>query len=149
MKYTLATCLLAGICCAGPALAETELKPGEISVAEARAATLTRGALLIDVRTPEEWAETGLAAGAVRLTLDDPDFIETITALTGGDTTSQVAFICRSGNRSLTARSRLMAAGYTQVTSVAGGMMAETGWKSAGLPTVADSDCGIEVTATC
>lgn len=123
--------------------------PAEITPVEAQVAMVARGAILIDVRTPGEWARTGLAEGAARVSLQDPDFIEKVVAITGGDSDAEVAFICRSGRRSLAAAEKLMEAGYTNVSSVAGGMMADQGWQAAGLPMVAESDCGEAVTATC
>ena len=122
---------------------EPVLKP-EISAAEARRAMIEDGVILIDVRTPGEWAQTGLAAGAARVTLEDPAFVEKVIDITGGNTQARVAFICRSGNRSKTARDRLRRAGYPHVTSVAGGMLARAGWNSEGFPTVSLAEAGCE-----
>lgn len=92
------------------------------------------GALLVDVRTPAEWAETGIPATAHAVMLQDPQFLEKIRALTGGDTTRRIALICRSGNRSAKARDLLGAAGFTNVTSVAGGVLGPEGWLDLELP---------------
>ncbi len=124
---------------AEPAGLPKEMTP--VAVADARASG--DDLLLIDVRTPGEWLQSGLAQGAARVTLQDPDFLARVEALTGGDRARPVAFICRSGNRSGTARDRLIRAGYTHVTSVSGGMLGREGWTRAGLPlaTGADDDC--------
>ena len=92
------------------------------------------GGLLIDVRTPEEWRTTGVPVTAHTLTLDDPEFMSTIERLTKGDKDRRIAFICRSGHRSAKARDRLLADGYTNVTSIAGGVTGTEGWIDADLP---------------
>lgn len=157
MRLKALVCSLAGAlsigACAdeGAGLPASELG-AEISAAEARRAMIEDDVILIDVRTPGEWAQTGLARGAARVTLQDPAFVGKVEAITGGDRSAKIAFICRSGNRSKTARDRLKRAGYPHVTSVAGGMLARKGWNSEGYPTVslADAGCaGADITASC
>ncbi|MEQ9317194.1 MAG: rhodanese-like domain-containing protein [Henriciella sp.] len=92
------------------------------------------GALLIDVRTPKEWAESGVPVTAHTVSLEDPDFMSTIERLTKGDKDRSIALICRSGNRSAKARDELIEAGYTNVTSIAGGVSGTNGWIDADLP---------------
>jgi rhodanese-related sulfurtransferase len=118
------------------------LKP-EISVLEARQAQLDGDIILIDVRRPGEWESTGLPQGAARATLQDDDFIAQVEAIVAGRRDAQIAFTCRTGDRSKTARDRLRAAGYSNVTSVSGGLLGRNGWKRAGLPlmSLAQADC--------
>ena len=99
--------------------------------AEQKAAALEL--VLVDVRQPEEWAETGVAPGAVLITLQDADFLDQLAAATKGDKGVPVAFICRSGKRSGTAAEKAKAAGYTQVYNVPGGMSMAGGWIDSGL----------------
>lgn len=100
--------------------------PLEITVAEALAKR-DAGAFILDVRQPEEWNEFhvpdstliplgDLAARAAELPKDQ-----------------EIVIVCRSGNRSAQARDILLGAGFTQVTSMAGGL---TQWKAVGYPTV-------------
>ena len=100
--------------------------PLEISVDEA-VAKRDSGAFILDVRQPEEWNEVHvpdstliplgeLAARAAELPKDQ-----------------EIVIVCRSGNRSAQARDLLLGAGFTQVTSMAGGL---NQWKAAGYPTV-------------
>lgn len=92
------------------------------------AMTLVReGALLLDVREPEEWA-TGHIAGARHVPLRrlDP------ATLPAG---SRVVAVCRSGNRSGVAAALLVAAGHDAV-NLDGGM---TAWTEAGRPVVVDA----------
>jgi rhodanese-related sulfurtransferase len=96
---------------------------------------------LIDVRQPNEWAETGIPVTAKGVTLQRPDFVEAILAEVGGDKTKPVALICRSGNRSKTGAEQLIAAGFTNVTNIGDGMIGRAGigegWLAARLPTQA------------
>ncbi len=157
MRLKALVCSLAGAVSLGACADEGASSPvsdlrAEISAAEARRAMIEDDVILIDVRTPGEWAQTGLPRGAARVTLQDPAFVGKVEAIIGGDRTAKIAFICRSGNRSKTARDRLKRAGYSHVTSVAGGMLARNGWNSEGYPTVslANAECaGAHMTASC
>lgn len=86
-----------------------------------------QGAVLLDVREPEEWA-VGHAPGAVHLPLGQ---IDQAPELVDG---KEVFAICRSGRRSLEATRHLKAVGI-EARNVAGGMQA---WATAGLPVVRD-----------
>ncbi len=82
--------------------------------------------LLLDVRTPQEYAQDGHVAGSILIPLDE------LGARTAELPTDQpIACICRSGNRSAQACGFLADQGYETV-NVAGGMNA---WKQAGYPT--------------
>ncbi len=93
--------------------------------------------LMVDVRRPEEWAETGVAPGAALITLQDTDFLDRLAAAAGGNKEAAIAFICRSGVRSAAATGKARAAGYTNVYNITGGMSMAGGWIDAGLPLVA------------
>ena len=92
------------------------------------------GGLLIDVRTPEEWQQTGVPVTAHTISVEDGDFVSQVEAITQGDKTRRIALICRSDNRSATARDQLLQAGYENVTSVEGGVTGPNGWIDADLP---------------
>jgi len=100
--------------------------PDEISVAEA-AAKRDAGAFILDVRQPDEWNEVHVP-GSTLIPLDQLE-----ARLNEVPKDKEVVVICRSGNRSQPGRDALKAAGFTQVTSVTGGLKE---WKAAGLPTV-------------
>lgn len=105
--------------------------PGAAASAEvtvARAAELqSRGAFLVDVRQPEEWAE-GHIQGSTLIPLDD---LESRLAEVPKD--RDVVVVCHSGNRSKHGRDLLLRAGYARVASMAGGLAA---WEAAGRQTV-------------
>ncbi|NTW04335.1 MAG: rhodanese-like domain-containing protein [Oscillochloris sp.] len=80
---------------------------------------------LLDVRTPEEFSQDGHVAQATLIPLDQLD-----SRLSELPSDKPIACICRSGNRSTTACTDLLARGY-DVTNVTGGMKA---WAAAGYP---------------
>lgn len=84
------------------------------------------GALLLDVREPDEW-RVGHIADAVHMPLGDvaPESVPRDRV---------VIAVCRSGNRSGKAAAQLAAAGV-DVRNMAGGMKA---WAQAGLPITTD-----------
>jgi rhodanese-related sulfurtransferase len=97
--------------------------------------------LLIDIRQPEEWADTGSPAGAQRLDLRSPTFLDRLSALAEGDKTRPIALICASGGRSARTATALAEAGFTNVLDVSEGMLGSSagpGWLARGLPVVTD-----------
>jgi rhodanese-related sulfurtransferase len=99
--------------------------PAEISVAEA-AAKRDEGAFILDVRQPDEWNQVHIP-GATLIPLDQLE-----ARMNEVPKDQEIVVVCRSGNRSAQGRDILKSAGYTQVTSMAGGM---NQWSAAGLPT--------------
>jgi rhodanese-related sulfurtransferase len=97
---------------------------------------MDRGVTTLDIRRPDEWAETGTIKGVQRLTAFDkngqfvPGFPDALGKLVDQD--AEVVLICRTGRRSL-ALARAMAdqAGYTKVYTHATGM---SDWIKAGNP---------------
>lgn len=94
---------------------------------------------LVDIRTPEEWRETGVPASAHAVTLDQPPqaLMTKIDALLAGDRSRPLALICRTGNRSSKLAVELRKQGYTNVIDVAEGLAGGRngqGWAKAGLP---------------
>lgn len=89
---------------------------------------VARGAVLIDVRTPEEFDEAHVE-GALLLDVSDPGFDEQVSALD-----PDVAYVvyCRTGNRSAAATARMARRGIGEVYD-AGGLAA---WVDAGAPIV-------------
>ncbi|MCS7034640.1 MAG: rhodanese-like domain-containing protein [Phycisphaerae bacterium] len=84
---------------------------------------------LIDVRTPLEFREVHCPfARNLPLSELDP---QQVMRLRRGAADQPVYFICRSGSRAKQACERLIAAGFTNVVNVTGGMLA---WVEQGLP---------------
>jgi rhodanese-related sulfurtransferase len=100
--------------------------PSEISVADA-VAKQKAGAFILDVREPSEWNDAHIA-GATLISLG-----ELQSRVNELPKDKEIVVVCRSGNRSAQGRDILLNSGFTQVTSMAGGL---NEWKAAGYPTV-------------
>ena len=91
----------------------------EMSVDEMKAT----GALIVDIRTPQEWKDTGVIAGAKLVTFGDADgFLKAV----GKDLTDgrPLILVCRSGNRSSSAAAALAGKIPNRIISANGGMSA-------------------------
>jgi rhodanese-related sulfurtransferase len=104
--------------------------------------------VLIDIRTPEEWRETGVARGATRIDMRHPGgprgFAEEVLRHVGGDRNAAIGLICRTGNRSTQVQRALQDLGFTRVYNVKEGMAgsdAGPGWVKRGLPIDPCSAC--------
>lgn len=120
----------------------------DLTPQEARAQAAAGKIRLIDVRTPDEWRETGVALGAARINMYHPEgaegFTRDVLKLVGGDRNAPIAVICRSGNRSTQVQRYLAGQGFTHVYNVREGMQggnAGPGWISRGLPVEACKTC--------
>lgn len=75
---------------------------------------------LLDVRTPEEWAE-GIIKGAEKIDFYDDNFSKNIEKL---DKSIPVFIYCRSGGRSSEAATILKEKGFSKVYNLEGGISA-------------------------
>jgi rhodanese-related sulfurtransferase len=105
--------------------ASAETHPLEITIAEYFATRQQMPTQVIDVRERDEW-DGGHMADATLLPLGELE--QRRHEL---DLAAPVVIVCRSGRRSLTAAEILLEAGFQDVRSLAGGMIA---WHDAGLP---------------
>jgi rhodanese-related sulfurtransferase len=96
--------------------------PAEINTAMAYE-MFEEGAYMLDVRNPDEWVEYHVD-GATLIPL--PELEGRVNEVPRDQ---EIIVICNSGNRSQVARDILLEAGFTNVTSIAGGIQ---GWMSAG-----------------
>lgn len=88
---------------------------------------INKGAVVLDVRTTEEFA-AGHIASARNIPL--PQLADRLVDVAKNKDTP-VVVVCASGARSATAAAQLRKAGHTQVVNLQGGLGA---WQSAGLP---------------
>lgn len=109
-----------------PAAPAVDALPAEVSVKQA-AELRGEGVFVLDVREPDEWAQAHIP-GATLIPLGE---LQSRVAELPKD--QPVLVYCRSGNRSATGRDILKAAGFENVTSMAGGI---NEWKAAGYETV-------------
>ena len=98
--------------------------PLEITIAQA-AEKREQGAYILDVRQPEEWIQFHIP-GAILIPLG-----ELSSRLSEVPKDREVVVVCRTGRRSAQGRDILRNAGYTEVTSMSGGV---TQWQAQGLP---------------
>ena len=87
------------------------------------------GGVLLDIRTPEEYAE-GHLADATLINFYDKDFEDQLKLL---DKKVNYSIYCRSGNRSSTALKTMEKLGFKNVYELQGGIGA---WANVGLPIV-------------
>jgi rhodanese-related sulfurtransferase len=108
-----------------------------LSASDAYAAARSGEVVLVDIRRPSEWAETGIGEGAAPMDMRRGDFVERLTELTGGDSSRVIALICARGVRSRRMAQQLRDAGFSNVIDVPEGMLgsgAGPGWLARGLP---------------
>ncbi len=115
----------------GPALSAPD------AYAQMQAGTLT----LIDVRTPGEWRETGVAQGALRISMasaqGETGFIQQVDTALDSDKKKSIGLIGLAGSRSANAQKVLLASGFNHVYTVSEGMRGSSagpGWIARKLP---------------
>lgn len=142
---TLGVILLPMAAAVSPVLAADE--SGILTAPEASRMVAAGELILIDVRSRDEWRETGIPRGALAISIHDPrgrdGFLEKVGAAIGRDPGRPVATICAAGVRSYRTQAWLADAGYRQVLNVREGMLgrwrpfepSQPGWLKRGLPT--------------
>ena len=119
-------------------------------IAPERARDMARNGevMIIDIRRPDEWQETGIPSGAERATVSfnrgTAKFLRRIAKLTEGDKSKPIALICAAGVRSKHASQLLRNRGYTQVMDISEGMLGNergAGWLRRKLPVNRCGDC--------
>jgi rhodanese-related sulfurtransferase len=108
----------------GPEAVTTTGLPAEVNIEEAYG-LVQSGAFLLDVREQHEW-DSFHATDATLIPLG-----ELASRIDEVPPDQEIVVICNSGNRSRTGRDILFEAGFSSVTSAAGGSQA---WRSAGYP---------------
>ena len=103
--------------------------PVRVGVSEFATAIDTPGTQIIDVRTPEEFAE-GHIAGAVNIPVESADFLDNVAQL---DPSGTYAVYCRSGNRSQGAVDGMASVGIGNIYELESGTI---GWTGEGRPLV-------------
>lgn len=115
----------------GPTLAASD------AFAQAQAGKLT----LIDVRHTDEWLQTGVPKGALRIDMTNKQgeagFIQRVSTALDGNKNTPIALVSLTGNRGSNAQRVLREAGFTHVFNIKEGMMGSSagpGWIARGLP---------------
>lgn len=92
---------------------------------------MANGGLIVDIRAPEDWAETGVIAGAKLLTFEDAQSFVAKVAPDLADGRDLI-LVCRSGRQSATAAQALVPMIPNHIISVHGGMslIVESGYQA-------------------
>lgn len=126
-------------CAAAPALAQQDPLPS-VSVKEAHDRLKAGKSVLVDIRRPEEWKDTGVAEGAQMLDMTSPSFLARLQALRMENPGKMIDIICRTANRSKRVQEILAQNGWRGfIVNVRGGMLGNPGnpgWLSENLPIV-------------
>ncbi|KPF63336.1 hypothetical protein IP69_19270 [Bosea sp. AAP35] len=117
----------------GGAVAQTT----SLSAREAYDAARTGTLLLLDIRTPEEWRDTGIPQGAIALDVETPAFEVRLAGQRLDHPRKRIALIDRSGGLSASIRTKLAGRGFRDILAVRGGMLGPGGWLEQKLPVVA------------
>lgn len=118
----------------------------DLSAPEAYSAAREGKLRLIDIRTPDEWRQTGVAPGAglVDFYRGPVVLLDAVLQMVDGDRSKPIALICRTGNRTTHAQKFLQQQGFTRVYNVKEGMVgsaAGPGWLKRSLPVDACARC--------
>lgn len=113
-----------------------------ITAIEAYEAAKAGEIILVDIRSQQEWAQTGIGEGAIGIDMRTKLFFERLNTLRTDNPDTPIALICRSGNRSGGVFDHLTNRGFENLLDVSEGMSGGPngkGWIASGLPTYAVS----------
>ena len=130
----------------------TESEVGKVNSIQCWEALQTRpNSYLIDVRTPEEWQETGIAdLSSIKKDVNllawifftphihpNNDFLKELEHILPSKQ-AELFFMCKSGGRSMQAANAALSRGYNKVYNVDGGFVGNiednSGWMNSKLP---------------
>lgn len=129
--------LLLAAFCSLPGRAVAQQALPSLSVREAHEAAKAGKLVLVDIRTPEEWSDTGVPEGAIRLDMTGSAFEVRLAALKLDHPGKPIALICRTGNRTSTLQKTLAGRGWKDLIDVRGGLLGnprDKGWLAERLP---------------
>lgn len=110
-------------------LAQVEATIVDVTVNQFKDLVIEQGGTILDVRTPEEWAE-GTISKAEKINFYDDNFATDIEKLNKEE---PIFVYCKSGGRSANAAETLKEKGFNKIYNLDGGI---TAWIEAGNETV-------------
>lgn len=129
-------------------MAQSAQADAEISASDAYELVTDGKVTLIDIRRPEEWRQTGVAQGALRINMLHPKglqgFAQEVYEAVGGDLNAPIVLICRTGSRTSRLQPILAQVGFTNVKHIPEGTLGNRktpGWIAQGLPIDPCKDC--------
>ncbi len=93
--------------------------------------------VLIDIRTPQEWKQSGIPEPAIPLSLQDRQFIPKLNRIRSENPNKEIAIICAVGGRTAFVQREMTRRKLGTVIDVSEGMMGNKrgqGWIKRGLP---------------
>jgi rhodanese-related sulfurtransferase len=139
-RRTALVLLTCGSAAAGYFFLYPSLPPARIIAAADAKEQLDAGTLLlIDIRRPDEWQQTGVAKGAIPIDMRADDFVDQLNRAINGDKTRQIGLICARGVRSARLAAKLKHAGFDKIADISEGMLgsaAGPGWIARGFPII-------------
>ena len=108
-----------------------------LSAPEAFAKAEAGELVLIDIRRPSEWRESGIASVATPLSMHENGFIEGLEQIRAANPDKEIALICATGGRTAFLQKELTKRGLGSTIDVSEGMFGNgdaPGWLKRGLP---------------
>lgn len=135
-RQTLAACLPAAFFIAAPSAFAGG--PRIMSAEAAHDAALAGEIVLLDIRSPGEWKQTGVPEGAMAVTMHNDQFVPNLRKLLSEHPDTPLAMICATGGRTEYVVG-VLAKNGVDVIDVSEGLEGNKrgpGWKAKGLPLV-------------
>lgn len=114
-------------------------EPPILSAPEAKAKLDAGDLILLDIRSRQEWRETGVAKGAWPVSMHERDFGQRLQAILASYPPEQIGLICATGGRTAHVLSILERNGISGIADLSEGMMGNRrgpGWIARGLEVV-------------
>ena len=92
--------------------------------------------ILLDIRTPQEWKQTGIASVAIPLTMHSKEFLAGFKKVVENNPGKKIGIICATGGRTQWLQAELAKRGLAPVIDVSEGMMGNKkgpGWIARGM----------------
>jgi rhodanese-related sulfurtransferase len=112
-------------------------EPRKINAQEEYSAMQNKKVIILDIRSPDEWAETGLAKGAWPVSMHDASFVPNLQKIVARYPRVPIALICATGGRSNYIADVLLKSGLDGVIDIPEGMFGNgkaPGWTARNLP---------------
>ena len=101
--------------------------------------------VLLDIRTPEEWAKSGVPQGAWPVNMYGPQFGRALQEIFRRNPSKRIGMICAVGGRTGYVEQVLKKNGFPEVVNVGEGMFGSAhgkGWLKQGLPVISAKEAG-------
>ncbi|WP_420860624.1 rhodanese-like domain-containing protein [Algirhabdus cladophorae] len=123
------------------ALGQAQAEAPILSAPEAADKMQSNDMIVLDIRSPQEWAQTGVAKGAWPVSMHQADFGQRLNVILQNYRPDQIAMICATGGRTAYIIDILAKNNISGVADVSEGMMGNPkgpGWIARGMPVVSD-----------